>query len=557
MKNKIIKNTVIFIFIVSFVNIFKSIFGSGNVLIGVTVIITALTLMERDLTIAPFKNFFKILGVNLFSVVFSTLAFQNPWSGIILNFIALFIIGYFFSDNLKKSMIVPFGLQYFFMLFSQVTGKELVNRFIGLFVGSIFVMVIQFIVNKDKLFKTGNKIINKISDITLEKIRLIQENRNFENENIEILESINYLKRVIYDKRVEDYYLTNEGIIVTDIIWALERINIILDKINLEKNKSDYKVLLDNVYNEVKNIKERNFDLKYIEEIKEYLNEKELKKEYIYEFLELMDILYDEVENIGDLSEKEKNSVKKEYDIPYHFHNIVIHKRNFNIDSEKVRYAIKLSIIGSLTTFIARFFNLSEGRWMCYTIFALIQPYEELSNKKIKDRVIATFIGGVIVLIAFELVKNQTARSAIILLAGYLDPFSKNYRQKMVWVTVSAVASAAILGGTFRLVMTRIIFVIIGALLTIIANKYIFPYKIKDIKEYLFEVYNSLIKQMKEDIIEEHNDYSIRNLYLITGFIEEKMKIAMSINNKEISEFLMENRLKVNNMYKDFVNIKN
>lgn len=558
MKNKIITNTIIFIFILSFVNIFKSIFGSGNVLIGVTVIITALTLMERDLTIAPFKNFFKILGINLFSVVFSTLAFKNPWSGIIFNFTALFVIGYFFSDNLKKSMIVPFGLQYFFMLFSPVEGRELVNRFIGLFAGSIFVMAIQFIINRDKVFKIGNKLIDKISDITLEKIRLIQENKNFEKENMQILESINYLKRVIYDKRVDDYYITSDGIIITDIIWSLERINIILDEISLDKNKEYYKGLVDYVYNEVKNIRDRRFELKDIENVKEYLGIKDINGDYVNEIVDLISILYKEVESIGILSDKEKKSIRKEYDIPYHFHNIVIHKRNFNINSEKVRYAIRLSIIGAFTAFIARFFNLSEGRWMCYTIFALIQPYEEISKEKIKDRVIATIIGGVIVLIAFVIVRNQIARSAIILLAGYLDPFSKNYRQKTVCVTVSAVASAALLGGTFKLVITRIIFVIIGALLTIIANKYIFPYKIKDIKKYLFDVYNSLINQMKEDIKEEHKDYSIRNLYLITGFIEEKMKIAIDINNdkKEINKFLEKNRLKVNTMYKGFVNIK-
>ncbi|WP_066895188.1 FUSC family protein [Clostridium nigeriense] len=559
MKNKIITNTIIFIFIIAFVNIFQSLFGAGNSLVGVTIITTGLTLMERDLTIAPLKNFFKILGINLFSLVFSVLAIQNVWLGIIFNFIALFAIGYFFSGNLKKSIVVPFGLQYFFMLFYPAEGEVLFNRFIALIFGSIFIMLIQFVVNKDKLFKTGTKLIDKISNSILEKIKLIQDNKSFEKENIEILESINYLKRVIYDKRVDDYYLTSDGIIITDIIWALERINMLLDGINIEKNKSNYKDLLNDIYNEVKNIKDRNLELKDIENIKLYLNREDLNKDYINETIDLINILYREVENISVLSEKEKKSIKKEYHIPYHFHNIAIHKRNFNIDSAKVRYAIRLGVIGAFTAFIAKFFNLSEGRWMCFTIFSLIQPYVEVSNERVKDRVIGTFIGGVIVLIAFGAIHNQTARAAIILLAGYLDPFSKNYKQKMVCVTVSAVASAAIIGGTVELVFERIIFVIIGATLTLFANKYIFPYKIKDMKQYLSEVYNSLISQMKEDIKEKHNDYSIRNLYLITGFIEEKMKLPLSIDkdNREINRFLKENKFEVSNIYKSFVTIKN
>ena len=117
MKNKIITNTLIFIFIILFVNLFKIIFGPGNVLIGVTIITMALVLMEVDLTIMPVDNFFKILFLNLFSLVFSVLSIQNVWIGIILNFIGLFIIVYFLSGNLKKSMVIPFGLQYFFMIF--------------------------------------------------------------------------------------------------------------------------------------------------------------------------------------------------------------------------------------------------------------------------------------------------------------------------------------------------------------------------------------------------------------------------------------------------------
>ena len=142
MKNKIITNTIIFIFIISFVNIFQLLFGAGNSLVGVTIITTALTLMEKDLTVAPLKNFFKILGINLFSLIFSVLAIQNIWFGIILNFIALFVIGYFFCGNLKKSIVVPFGLQYFFMLFYPAEGTVLFNRFVGLVFGSIFIMLI-------------------------------------------------------------------------------------------------------------------------------------------------------------------------------------------------------------------------------------------------------------------------------------------------------------------------------------------------------------------------------------------------------------------------------
>ncbi|MBS5951167.1 MAG: FUSC family protein [Clostridium sp.] len=557
MKNKIINNTLIFIFIILFVNLFKIIFGPGNVLIGVTIITMALVLMEVDLTIMPVDNFFKILFLNLFSLVFSVLSIQNVWIGIILNFIGLFIIVYFLSGNLKKSMVIPFGLQYFFMIFYPVEGKDLINRFLALIAGTIFIMITQFIVNKDKVIKTGSKVINNISNNILSKIIAIQKNESFGKDNFAITESINYLKRVIYDKRVDNYYLTKDGILTTDILWALERINLLLDNISKLENKSDYIDLLNDVYSEVKIIKDRNFNLEDIDKIKSHINNEKVRGEYVNEFVDIITILYKKVESIDIIDNKEKNNTRKECEIPHHFHNIFVHKNNLKIDSAKVRYAIRLAIVGSFTVFVAKLFNLSEGRWMCFTIFSLIQPYSEVSNSRVNDRVIATIIGGIIVLISFSVIRNQTARSAIILLAGYSDSFSRNYREKMICVTVSAVASAAMAGGTIELVVKRILFVLIGASLTLLANKFIFPYKIDDMKKYLIETYNSLIKQMKYDIKEDHNDYSVRNLYLITGFIDDKMKLSLELAEEEKNNFIINNRIRANDIYKSLVEIKN
>lgn len=558
MRKKIISNTIIFIFIILFVTIFKSIFGEGNSLVGVTIVTAALTFMGRDLTASPFKNFIKILLVNLFTLLFSVLAVQNIWIGIFSNFIALFVIGYLFSYNIKKSLVVPFGLQYLFMIFYPAEGEILFNRFLSLIFGSVFIMLLQFIVNRDKVFKVGGKILDNISNNILLKIKAIQENRSFNEENIRIIESINSLKGMIYDKRIDDYYLTNDATISTDILWALERINILLDSINKLENKDKYKGLLNDVYNEVTIIKNKNFESSNIEILKDNIYNDEIDKIYINEFINLINILIREVKEINELSKKEKSYVKKDYDIPHHFHKVTVFKRNFNIDSSKFRYAVRLGIIGAFTIFLAQYFNLSEGRWMSFTIFSLIQPYSEVSYNRVKDRVKATVIGGLIVLIAFGLVKNHTARGFIILLAGYLDPFTKSYKGKMICITVSAVASAAVVGGTTKLVLTRIVFVIIGAILTLLANKYILPYKIKDMHKYLIEIYSSLINQMKEDVLKDHNDYSIRNLYLITGLIEDKMKISISEKNKvELIEFLNSKREVINNIYGYYINIRN
>lgn len=555
-----------FVFIVSFIIIFKSIFGEGNTLVGVTVITTALVLMERDLTPAPLRNFMKVLAANLFTLIFSILAIQNPWSGIIFNFIALFTIGYLFSYNLKKSIVVPFGLQYIFMLFYPVEGNVLFNRLLALIFGSVFIMLLQFIVNKDKILKTGNKIIDNIMSNILLKIKAIQSNNDFDKESATIIEGINNLKKVIYDRRVNNYHLTNDAVIATNILWSLEKINILLDSIGNSGNKEECKKLLDDVYNNISVIKNGEFELSDVEailehgvgsskigiwDIESYI--KDVDKEYVNEFINLLNILMKEVNEMKLLGNKPKYFVNNNHEIPEHFNRVTVHKRSLQVDSAKFRYAIRLGVVGTITAFFAQYFNLSEGRWLSLTIFSLIQPYMEISNTRAKDRVQGTIIGGLIVLISFAFIKNQVARTVMILSAGYIDSYTKTYRDKIICVTVSAVASAAIMGHANILVLERVIFIVIGALLTVIANKYILPYKIKDMGNYLVETYNLLIKQMEDDIKEEHSHHSMRNLYLITALIEEKAKLFTNEENKvDLLDFLNNKRNIVNNVYGNY-----
>ncbi|MGL5765864.1 MAG: FUSC family protein, partial [Sarcina sp.] len=101
MKKKIIGNTIIFVTIIMFINIFTRLFGELKSVVGVTVITAALMLLQKDLTANPFQNLMFILGINIFTGIFAHLASMNLWIGIPLNFIALFIVAYTCSSAIK------------------------------------------------------------------------------------------------------------------------------------------------------------------------------------------------------------------------------------------------------------------------------------------------------------------------------------------------------------------------------------------------------------------------------------------------------------------------
>ena len=337
MKKKFISNTIMFLVILLFIKGFEIIFGSNNSLVGVTIIISILVLMQEDLTKNLSSNLIKLLFMNLISGVFSTIASHNMYLGLILNFSILLLIGYSLTHKLNKVMVVPFGLQYLFMLYTPVTGSDFIKRLIGLATGAILIMLVQLVIYR------GNKN-NKVEDSSVK---------------------------------------------------------------NTINNKS------------------------------KFFNENKKENEYIKLF------------------------------------------NKFNIHHVRGAYAIRIALITTIAVFIVDFFNLAQGRWIVYTIFSLTELYSEHCRVRSKQRLQGTVIGIIIIMLLFVVIKDNDIRVLIVLLGGYLDTYTTNYRDKIICVTMSVVASVSLTNGTITTAIERVGYIGIGIILAILADKIIFNKKLE------------------------------------------------------------------------------
>ncbi|MDU2121570.1 MAG: FUSC family protein [Clostridium celatum] len=331
MKKKVISNTIIFLVILLFVKGFELIFGSNNSLVGVTIIISILVLMQEDLTKNLSSNLIKLLFMNLISGVFSNIATNNMYLGLVLNFIILLLIGYSLTSKLNKVMVVPFGLQYLFMLYTPVEGSDFTKRLVGLAIGAILIMLVQLVIYK------GSKN-NKVEDSEIEN--------NINNENKE-----------------ENEYVR--------------------------------------VFNKV------------------------------------------------------------------------------NIHHVRGAYAIRIALLTAIAVFIVDFFNLAQGRWIVYTIFSLTELYSEHCRVRSKQRLQGTVIGIIIIMLLFIVIKDNTIRGLIVLLGGYLDTYTTNYRDKIICVTMSVVASVSLTNGTITTAIERVGYICIGIILALLADKLVFNKKLE------------------------------------------------------------------------------
>ena len=561
----IVSKTAIFIFVIAFVVCFKSIFGSDNTLIGVTTITAMLMFLSRDLTVSPVKNTLKLIGTNLLIGVGTALIATNIWLGIILNFIVVFIIAYNYCYNLRNPLYVPFLLQYEFLLSKPVPVDELGMRFVALIAGAIIIMLPQLLFNKNKLTKSGNKILTNVCDNILEKIHNIQESKNINKESEDSIEDVNiYLsqfREMIYDKRDSEYYLTEEAKVKLSISVALEGVNSTLcagSKDNIDKLTLE---TLINLIKDTKNILSSNLKSKNYEKIsynlKDLINhfEKEdISDLYNLQLLDSMIVLVKSISNLTNLDTKEYNLVKKVEDIPDLFSKETIRSKFTGRKSLKYCYAMRLAITTSIGLFIMYYFKIPEARWIIFTVVSVTTPIYETSKDKIKDRVVATFIGSVIVFVLFSIFQNETARLLIVMLTGYLQGYVQQYKYNMIFVTVSAIGAAAVAGNVHDITLDRIGFVLIGTIIAVLANRYLFPYRLEDSNKQLKTMYNEAIISMFNEIKNLAEGIKrpqvIKNLFVNLSLIESKVRMNAQVsNNPYYKQIIRERRSLVNNIY--------
>lgn len=118
-------------------------------------------------------------------------------------------------------------------------------------------------------------------------------------------------------------------------------------------------------------------------------------------------------------------------------------------------------------------------------------------------RFTGTLLGAVLFLVLFNIFTDTTAQMMIVLLSSYIGMYINRYDLKMVATTIQALG-AAVIGTTGMIVVqNRIAFVIIGAIVAYIGNKYLLTIREKQVKEH----YDELYEQYKTHLLQDPESY--------------------------------------------------
>lgn len=525
MKQKIVSNTIMFVLILGFVTIFEDVFGATNKMVGIVVLIIGLVISEKDLTQNLGILMIQLLSVNLLMGVFSYLTLLNPILGLIINVCFIFLVTYITVEGNEKPYHFPFILGYLFLtLVAPPVLSELPGRLIALTGGTLLIVGLQWLFNR----KTYNQVLKSQMDQVLSCLhhrmeRMVINNNRDSKEIVALQDGMSRFMKVTHDHKSLNQVLTKESMKhITEII-TFEKMYYLLDKI--EKEYVDG--VIDPIYIEELRMLIKKLKQGELSDVSEFITKWE-RQELTPSAIELNQSI-----RMLKVANKQTFVVFKEGIFKQWVKAI-------DYESMAFKFSLRLAILVGIALFIVQLFDLTYGRWFCFTILALIQPGFEESRKKMVHRFIGTLSGVMIFILLFSLFKQDSQRTLIILGASYIGMYMNRYDLKMTWVTIQALG-AAVIGTTGPVVVAnRVFYIVLGGVVAYVGSKYLFPIYQNEIKQHYLTLYEQSKKRLLNyPITYPHTVIVQAYHYLQAGEIEkEKYQEWLDLSYQALTESL-------------------
>ena len=520
------KLTALKIYIVALIIIATFIpFGQVNIIIPVASILLVPSLATDDYKSDSIKNIIKLFSTFLILSISASIIGLNLYIGIFITFIVVFSIYYLYTYEDKKSKAISYILYYVLILSIPINKDEIPLRLTACIYGAIIVIALYYTLSKINLFKTADLTIEDAYDNLNTAILLKIQNDNYYDFILKAL-SESVIADSILIRQLHKFSKNNDITIKKEITLDL------MKSLASIINKTEDTNVLRDISRILKWVIKLYKDDIDITEFKEnisaniYLSsgyENSLIKKYIATFLELYE---NDVLNTNERYGRHYiKSVIKKYDTTFNLNTTFA----MNMDSLKFNIAIKGSILITIVTFIIYTFNLSEGKWILYTVAVTYLPFTGTGIKKIKATVLGLILGFILLNLILTFVDSKLLILILILIGGYLALTITSYSKQIILTTFCVIASSSMFNSFSynTLGINKLMYVIIGGLLTYITTKYIYPVKVK---QKIRNIYKSYIK-LNEEILKNIEEKSVEELF---NEIQSKKKSAPTMTSSEI-----------------------
>ncbi|MEW8993359.1 FUSC family protein [Clostridium sp.] len=528
-------------------------FGVKNIMIAFPIALTSTVMGRQNFQVKTFNKAIKIILIDLVIVLTAYFSSMNIFWGIPINFFAIFLIMYTIVSPYDLTFYKPFIMLYVFTQYTQVSLGELPFRILAVIFGVLVVVGLSFINRVNERSTLGKSIQEAFTLINnqFENILIGEYDNTIEDKCSKMMRDIAYK---VYVTRHRRYLTTNLGKVQFQIFINVEYFNLYMIQVYEGiKNSSiswEYIEDLKEIIKDIIELCKDNLDIQALQgNIELFIERWDKNKDYHLEISLILERFINNIKELSSIGKRGSNKVYKEWARADIDKTRVTFKEYFKPNTIRFKFAIRMAISLTVALLIGEFLGFYKVIWAVITIMSIMQPYYEDTIKKARDRVTGNILGILFTGALINVVDSRIVTLGILIISLYLIYAFKEYYKISLFTAISSICIASFTENINVLVFYRIIYVIIGVIIVVIANKFIFPYRLKDGVEQLIEKIARLNKRLIEDSMEflksNKQIHEIRDLVIHSTLLCQKLYMRnLQYNDEEINKFIA-----INNKY--------
>ncbi|WP_370772508.1 FUSC family protein [Clostridium sp.] len=525
-------------------------FGSKNVMLAFPIALTSTVIGRQNFYVKPFNRIIRILALDLIIVLIAFISSLNIWIGIIIDFFAIFFIVYIVTSPYDATFYKPFIMLYVFTQYANISIYELPNRLLSVVFGALVIIAGTYIKKSNGKEILGNSVNSAFLNIKKQIENIIE--RKIDEKLTENCSKIMMdLVYKVYITRYKRYLTTNLGTIQFKLYLNIEYLNIYLSKIYeyYEKGRISKEQILDllSLIELIINYLTNKCKLEDVTYKSKFINEKYKKDSELFnEILLIVTSIVDEIKEAEILDNKEADKIYKEWERTYLDKPKEIFKEYFVPSSIRFKFAMRMAITLTFSIFIAELLGYYKIIWAIITIMSIMQPYYEdtitKTRERIKGNIIAILFTGIII----HLFHTKWITILILVISLYLLYGFKEYYKISLFAAMASICMSSLTVNLNKLLVYRIFYVIMGVIIVLLANKYIFPYRLKDgiiqLVRKVLKYDEYLVDTSREYLNKSKGDNYIRDLIIHTTLLTQKLYLRnLQYRDDNITEFIDKN----------------
>lgn len=486
----IASKSVFFILICLFVMAYSLVFGQENSMTSVIVIVLALMMLGKDLSVRPAMN---LGGMVLFTLLMGVGAYISVWCGnafvgAAVNFFVVFTMCFFTTQDLRSPMHFPFLLGYAFLLSVPVSAEDLPVRILALVVGSVLIVTLNVAINRNRHSRTCHTGIASVCDEVAVYCMKALEGSSPSSQNLD--SGCFTVRASMYDRFRASFFTTPGDRTVLDIVSSLQ-----MAGRSVCEGRADERTL-EGLAAFMETVARHERGSTDIDDVRNEASAFLIRNPDADDCLRASVIAVSE--SLGELAE---GSPQQRTNVHDRIRSLC--DGEAFADSSRFTFAVRMSIVFTVWAFAWQYWDLDNAKWLLFTTIALVVPYVDGAWRKSAMRLSGTLMGIAVFAVVLVLVGGDIGLlSVALVVANYvytvLSP--KRYDVMMIFITFSALIAASMSSLADEAVTERILFILLGVVSAVLANYLILPYRIRDENTALGGRYLRLTDRMMEAV---------------------------------------------------------